>query len=56
VSNDKDLTAQDETTARLRQQLQPMPVGRFLHDVMGWSSEDLERIRQRTWHDMTPSG
>jgi predicted nucleic acid-binding protein len=51
VTNDKDLTAQDETTARLRQMIQPMPVGRFLHEVMGWSSTDLERIRLRTWRE-----
>lgn len=54
VSNDKDLTAQDETTARLRQYVQPMPVGRFLHDVMGWPSDELERIRLRTWRDLAP--
>lgn len=55
VSNDKDLTAEDDTTAELRQYIQPITVGRFLREVMGWSSADLERIRQRTWADM-PSG
>jgi predicted nucleic acid-binding protein len=39
VSNDKDLTAQDETTARLRQMIRPIPVGQFLHEVMGRSSD-----------------
>jgi predicted nucleic acid-binding protein len=52
VSNDKDLTAEDETTAELRRHIRPMTVGRFLHEVMGWSSEELERIRLRTWADM----
>lgn len=52
VSNDKDLTAVDETTAELRKHIHPMTVGRFLHEVMGWSSEDLEQIRQRTWRQM----
>jgi predicted nucleic acid-binding protein len=52
VSNDKDLTALDETTAELRRYLQPMTVGRFLHEIMGWSSAELERIRHRTWDQM----
>jgi hypothetical protein len=52
VSNDKDLTAEDETTAELRRLIRPMTVGRFLNEVMGWSSEELERIRLRTWADM----
>lgn len=51
VTNDKDLTAQDETTAALRQKIQPMTVGRFLREVMGWESEELEKIRRRTWGD-----
>jgi len=49
VSEDKDLTVQDETTARLRQELKVMISGTFLREVMGWSSENLERIRHRTW-------
>jgi uncharacterized protein len=52
VSEDKDLTVQDETTARLRQELSVMISGTFLRVVMGWSSEDLERIRHRTWRDI----
>lgn len=56
VSNDKDLTAQGETTERLRQQIQPLPVGRFLREVMGWTSEGLERIRQRNWREIGPGG
>jgi predicted nucleic acid-binding protein len=55
VSNDKDLTDVDATTARLRQHIQPMSVGRFLRQVMGWSSDDLERTRRRTWQDMDPT-
>jgi hypothetical protein len=51
VTNDKDLTAQDETTATLRRKIQPMIVGKFLREVMGWESEDLERIRKRKWSD-----
>lgn len=52
VTNDKDLTAQDETTAALRQKIRPIIVGRFLREVMGWKSEDLEKIRKRTWSDL----
>jgi len=55
VTNDKDLTAQDETTAALRQRIQPIIVGRFLREVMGWKSEDLEKIRKRTWSDFEGS-
>jgi len=52
VTNDKDLTDVDASTARLRERIQPVTVGRFLNQVMGWSSEDLERIRLRTWDAM----
>ena len=52
VTNDKDLTAQDETTVALRHKIQPMIVGQFLGDVMGWDSEDLERLRKRNWSDL----
>lgn len=54
VTNDKDLTAQDETTAALREKIQPIIVGRFLREVMGWDSEALERIRKRNWSDLPP--
>jgi predicted nucleic acid-binding protein len=55
VTNDKDLTAQDETTATLRQRIQPIIVGRFLREVMGWESEALETIRKRNWSDLSSS-
>jgi putative PIN family toxin of toxin-antitoxin system len=55
VSNDKDLTALDETTAALRQKIMPITVGRFLREVMGWESAELERIRRRNWSDIQPS-
>ena len=53
VSEDKDLTVIDESTSRLRQTLKVMIAGTFLHDVMGWSREDLEKIRHRTWQDIS---
>lgn len=52
VTNDKDFTTPDQTTAILRQKLHPITVGRFLHEVMHWSSEELERIRKRNWSDL----
>jgi predicted nucleic acid-binding protein len=55
VTNDKDLTAKDETTATLREKIHPIIVGRFLREVMGWESEELERIRRRNWSDLSPS-
>jgi predicted nucleic acid-binding protein len=55
VTNDRDLTAQDETTAALRARIQPISVGRFLREVMGWESEALERIRKRKWGELPSS-
>lgn len=52
VSEDKDLTAIDETTRELRKKIQPLIAGTFLRTVMGWESEDMERVRRRTWRDM----
>src|SRR3972149_6599365 len=45
VSEDKDLSDQDESTAKLRDQVVVMLAGTFLRKVMGWSSEDLEAVR-----------
>jgi putative PIN family toxin of toxin-antitoxin system len=52
VSEDKDLTARDNTTVELRRHLTVLLSGTFLREVMGWSSEALERIRGRTWKDI----
>lgn len=52
VTNDRDLTVQDDTTAELRQRIQPMLVGTFLHEVMDWSHEELEAVRGRTWDEI----
>ena len=54
VTNDKDLTAEDETTAALREKIRPITVSRFLREVMGWESEELERIKKRNWSDLLP--
>lgn len=52
VTNDRDMTVQDETMADLHQRIRPMLVGTFLHEVMGWSHEELETVRGRTWDEM----
>lgn len=52
VSDDKDFTTQDETTAELRRHVKVMLSGTFLREVMGWSSEQLEAIRHRKWSDV----
>ncbi len=52
VSEDKDLTVQDETTAELRRHLKVLLSGTFLREVMGWTSEELESIRHRKWDDL----
>ena len=52
VSEDKDLSSRDETTSELRLHIKVMIAGTFLREVMGWTSEELEKIRHRTWDDM----
>jgi len=52
VSNDRDLTARDETTEELRKYLQPMLVGTFLREVMGWTHGELEAVRGRAWDEV----
>jgi predicted nucleic acid-binding protein len=52
ISEDKDFTARDQTTARLHQELTVMLSGTFLHYVMGWTGEELEAVRNRTWMDL----
>lgn len=52
VSEDKDLTSTDETTAMLRERLKVLLSGTFLREVMEWTSEELEQVRGRKWHDL----
>lgn len=52
VSEDKDFTARDQTTARLHQKITVMLPGTFLRQVMGWTGEELEAIRNRTWSEL----
>ena len=55
VSEDKDFTAQNETTAKLHGQLNALLSGTFLRQVMGWTSNELEAIRHRKWSDLEES-
>lgn len=54
VSEDKDLTVRDESTAELRRHLQIYLSGTFLREVMDWSTEQLEAARGRKWQDIAP--
>lgn len=55
ITQDKDLTAQDESTETLRKLLNILLPGTFLREQMGWTSEQLETIRKRTWADLERS-
>ncbi len=48
VSEDKDLTDAAEG-GELRKRLKVLRPVVFLHEVMGWSHEDLGEIRHRSW-------
>lgn len=54
VSEDKDLTTQDESTTKLHAELNVMISGTFLREVMHWVSQELELVRYRTWRDILP--
>ncbi len=52
ISEDKDFTVRDKTTEEVRRHLKIRLAGAFLREVMGWTSEELEEIRHRTWDDV----
>lgn len=54
VTNDRDFTAPGATAERLNARVRIVLVAVFLRDVLGWSPEALEAIRDRRWED--PSG
>ncbi len=51
VTNEKDFHAPDTKFCLARHGVVVMLVGTFLRELMGWRSEDLERIRHRNWDD-----
>ena len=52
VTSDKDFTDEDATAQRFRDRVRIMLPAVFLRDVMGWGTEALETIRNRTWEDL----
>ncbi len=49
ISDDKDFTDENATTDAVHEQLRIMRPVIFLREVMGRSSQDLEKIRTRDW-------
>jgi hypothetical protein len=52
VSNDRDFTDPTATAERFQRRVTVMLPAVFLRDVVGWSSEALEAIRNRTWEQL----
>jgi predicted nucleic acid-binding protein len=52
VSNDKDFTATDDTTKKIKKKITCLTAGNFLKEVMGWTSENLEKIQRRKWEEL----
>ena len=52
VTSDRDFTEPTATAERFRNRVRVMLPAVFLRDVVGWSSEALEAIRNRTWKDL----
>jgi len=55
VSNDRDFTDPGATAERFREGVRVMLPALFLRDVLGWSSEALESIRNRQWDEVAAS-
>lgn len=51
VTQDRDFTDEDESTTELHRRLNILLPGTFLREQMGWTSDQLEVIRSRTWQD-----
>jgi hypothetical protein len=52
VTNDRDFTDLGTAAERFRRQVRVMLTAVFLRDVLGWSPEALEAIRNRRWTDV----
>jgi hypothetical protein len=52
VTNDRDFTAPGATAERLNSRVRILLVPLFLRDVLSWSPESLEAIRNRHWDDL----
>jgi predicted nucleic acid-binding protein len=51
ITQDRDFTDEAESTQELHQRLTIVLPGTFLREYMGWTSEELEALRTRTWQD-----
>jgi hypothetical protein len=56
VTSDRDFTDPGATADRLQARVRIMLPAVFLRDVLGWSSEALEEIRNRRWEDLGDAG
>lgn len=54
VTSDRDFTDPDATSPDFRERVEVMLPAAFLRQVLGWSPESLEAIRNRTWKDLSP--
>ena len=52
VTSDRDFIDSDATAQRFREQVRVMLPAVFLREVLGWKSDALEAIRNRTWQDL----
>lgn len=52
VSSDRDFTDPTATAEYFQRRVRVMLPAVFLRDVLGWSSEALERIRHRRWEEL----
>jgi predicted nucleic acid-binding protein len=52
VTNDRDFTDEGATAERFREKVRVMLPAVFLRDVVGWTSSELESIRNRGWSDL----
>ncbi len=53
VTQDKDFIDHDESTRKVQQLLNIRTPGQFLLESMGWTNEALEKLRKRTWLDLS---
>ncbi|MCZ7539414.1 MAG: PIN domain-containing protein [Anaerolineae bacterium] len=52
ITQDRDFTDEAESTQELHRRLTIVLPGTFLREYMGWTSEELEALRNRTWQDL----
>ena len=53
VTNDRDFTDPEATSPAFRARVRALLPAVFLRDVLGWRSDELERVRSRGWSELT---